>query len=328
MAESVLNRLFVVTQRRTIALSHTVVWHCSGTHVPSLAKRLQDAGIPSYFYEDRSKFLRPFTIIRALHSFEVTHDFDAGTANLHKACEAFEHGYAATPYDFADPENFKNVLKEGGVNIVAVPGRRSSSSKLPNLQDCSRDPNYMDRRNQFVFDLKDKYGKTIEKKRVTSKMAKRLCGMVPTVPTLYTFGEDAQNPINGGHSVTSTHRLMSLCQVFKIAFPTLSKLAAGIKTAKNASFWAMGFPDRTCADMPRVALAYTQNGLVDVPNNARLFTVCTFGTPPDVSPDDGSEKCHADAKFVNGKCRCLDEKKDIRNTKAFVRRSEDKLHAE
>ncbi|VDO38183.1 unnamed protein product [Haemonchus placei] len=49
------------------------------------------------------------------------------------------------------------------------------------------------------------------------------------------------------------------------------------KTAGHNDFWADGFPTRTCADMPRVALGYTQNGLVDVPNIARLFVACTFG---------------------------------------------------
>ncbi|VDO05321.1 unnamed protein product [Haemonchus placei] len=99
------------------------------------------------------------------------------------------------------------------------------------------------------------------------------------------------------------------------------------QTAKEDIFWADGFPDRTCGDMPRVALGFTQAGLIDLPNIARHFVVCTFGSPPNVRPDDGSERCHAAANFINGQCKCKNERDDIRNTKQFPKREEDNNYA-
>ncbi|PIO68542.1 hypothetical protein TELCIR_09669 [Teladorsagia circumcincta] len=93
----------------------------------------------------------------------------------------------------------------------------------------------------------------------------------------------------------------------------------------NDSMWAKGFPDRTCADMPRVALAFTQNGLVDVPNIARLFVVCTYGALPNVQPDDGSERCDPKATFdrINKKCKCKAGFDDLKTQKILIPRPTD-----
>uniref|UniRef100_A0A7I4Y6D2 EGF-like domain-containing protein n=1 Tax=Haemonchus contortus TaxID=6289 RepID=A0A7I4Y6D2_HAECO len=232
-----------------------------GTPLPE-SHRYGQMGIPSFFYKDRSNVERPFTIIQGLHSFVIKDDYDAGTSRIHQSCEAFHHGYAATPYDFLNVNDFKDLLKKAKVNIVSVPGRMKSQNKLPNLKECSaRDPRFKDQRTQFLFDLKK------DKKTVIEK------------------------------------------------------------TAKEDIFWADGFPDRTCGDMPRVALAFTQAGLIDIPNIARHFVVCTFGSPPNVKPDDGSERCHAAADFINGQCKCKNEKDDIRFTKQFIKKEEDKNYA-
>ncbi|KAK5979055.1 hypothetical protein GCK32_001619 [Trichostrongylus colubriformis] len=225
----------------------------------SVANRMKEVGYKITMAKDLDQFERPFTVIRGLHSFEIKSDFDAGTQRLHKSCEAFESGYAATPYDFHNPEDFKKVLKEAAVNIVAVPGRRRPSVKTQNLQDCRKDPNFKEARKQFIFDVK-RNDKIIE------------------------------------------------------------------KNALNDSFWAKSFPDRTCADMPRVALAFTQNGLVDVPNIARLFVVCTFGGAPSVKADDGSDACSplADFNAATKTCKCRTGFDDIRDTKLFATTAHDK----
>ncbi|XGW27024.1 hypothetical protein V3C99_007533 [Haemonchus contortus] len=238
---------------------------CSQPAVPrqeyfaSLIEQMRTFGYKVTEAIDRSGRKRAFTVIRGLHLFTINSRFDAGTKKLHEACAAFPNGYAATPYDFKDIKDFKRVLKEAEVNIVAVPGRKKPEFGKENLKDCTKDPYYKQARTHFVFDVMTATNKTIQ------------------------------------------------------------------KTARNDEFWANGFPTRTCGDMPRVALAYTQNGLVDVPNMARLFVACTFGAPPEVKPDDGSEACSdlADYNKKTKKCTCRKGYYDMANQKLFAKRKGD-----
>lgn len=214
-------------------------------YLVQLASKYAEAGLFVRQYKDMYGESRPFTIVRALQSFIMETGDEAKPERLHKTCQAFKHGMAATPYDFQNPEDFKKLLREAQVNIVAVPGY-TDRTKLTNLPACTKDLKFMEQRLKFDFDIVSPDG-VIQ------------------------------------------------------------------KTASNKTFWKDGFPTRTCGDMPRVALAFTQDGMVDIPNIARLFVACSFGVPPRF--DIGEQaKCARTAKFDNktATCECVNKEMDIR----------------
>ncbi|KAK5979058.1 hypothetical protein GCK32_001622, partial [Trichostrongylus colubriformis] len=184
-------------------------------YLTSLASKLNGMGFKSTFAQDLAGVSRPFTVVRAMQTFEINAAdlYTAGSQRLQRSCEAFHHGYAATPFDFKNVEDFKRVLKEAAVNIVAVPGSRMAGDTKPNIWSCSEKDGSPEvtRRSAFYFDIRTAEGTTIRKR------------------------------------------------------------------AHNGTFWSPSFPTRTCGDMPRVAMGFSQYGLVDIPNNARLFVLCTFG---------------------------------------------------
>ncbi|RCN51363.1 hypothetical protein ANCCAN_02516 [Ancylostoma caninum] len=59
---------------------------------------------------------------------------------------------------------------------------------------------------------------------------------------------------------------------FKVTLPSND-----MQVISESHYWQDTFPDRTCADTPRVALGFTQRGLIDIPAVARHFAVCTYG---------------------------------------------------
>uniref|UniRef100_A0A7I5EBI3 G_PROTEIN_RECEP_F2_4 domain-containing protein n=1 Tax=Haemonchus contortus TaxID=6289 RepID=A0A7I5EBI3_HAECO len=229
-------------------------------YLKSIGDRMEQIGYKITVARDLGDIDRPFTVIRGLHSFVMKDEYSAGPEDLYDSCSAFQHGYPATPYDFKNPEDFKKVLREAEVNIVAVPGQKHTASQTPNMEKCTKDSDFERQRTHFYFNIKRKDGSFFE------------------------------------------------------------------KGAANSSFWARQFPDRTCADMPRVAMAYTQRGLVDVPNNARLFVVCTFGAPPNVKADEMSDDdCHPLASYDKDlrQCKCKKDHEDLVDTKIFLKRETD-----
>lgn len=227
-------------------------------YLVALAERYTQAGYLVRTYQDLFGVRRPFTVVRGLHSFEMQSRFEAGTARLHKTCQAFKHGHAVTPYDFKNPNDFKTLLKEAQVNVVAVPGS-AGSAKLEPIDSCfAMNARFMDDRKFYDFDL-----------------------------------------VQAGN------------KMYK-------------KTANNASFWKEYNPSKSCADMPRTALAFTPNGLVDVPNIARLFVACTFGIPPRIEGGDEA-KCDRDANLLPGmKCACKNPKMELNVQSQFIGYKEDK----
>ncbi|CAJ0608138.1 unnamed protein product, partial [Cylicocyclus nassatus] len=208
------------------------------SYVPALMEKFSELGLKSYIKEDRHNKKRPFFVLREYCSFDMSEEqgekgrFAVGTKRLHKGCSAFLNGYAASPLDFKNVKDFKDILKDEKVNIVSVPGRRKKSeTELENEETCEKGAKYLER-NHFEFISQD------------------------------------EKP----------------------------------KSAAEKSAWDPKKPDRTCADTPRIALGFSQKGLVDIPATARHFTVCTYGAaPPKV---DESKLCHFAATFENGKCKC------------------------
>ncbi|KAK6733777.1 hypothetical protein RB195_017501 [Necator americanus] len=223
------------------------------SYITSMIERLNELGISSSVFTDRENRQRAFALLRSVVEFEMKTAYDTGTQRHHKVCKGFKNGFAATPLDFQNVNDFKNFLKKEKVNIVSVPGRRLPSDQTPNLNKCDKDPRYQSARQQFVFDL-----------------------------------------------------------------PT------GVEKKVPNEYWRPEFPTRTCADTPRIALGFSQEGLVDVPAIARMLLVCTFGAPISIerTPDDD---CHYLAHYnkAKGACECNDPNADILVTKLIRRSSQE-----
>ncbi|EYC28839.1 hypothetical protein Y032_0007g3454 [Ancylostoma ceylanicum] len=101
---------------------------------------------------------------------------------------------------------------------------------------------------------------------------------------------------------------------FKITLPSNV-----MQVINEGHYWQDSFPDRTCADTPRVALGFTQKGLIDLPAIARHFAVCTYGQPPPSSATDVEKTCHRLANYDKEKnqCACKNPEDDITKTKLF-----------
>ncbi|KAL6729839.1 hypothetical protein Aduo_000857 [Ancylostoma duodenale] len=102
---------------------------------------------------------------------------------------------------------------------------------------------------------------------------------------------------------------------FKITLPTNET-----KVISESVYWRDTFPDRTCADTPRVALGFTQKGLVDIPAIARHGVVCTYGRPPSSSENELEKTCHHLAHYDKDKkqCACSKQEDDLTKTKIFL----------
>ncbi|ETN75389.1 hypothetical protein NECAME_03771 [Necator americanus] len=113
-------------------------------------------------------------------------------------------------------------------------------------------------------------------------------------------------------------RYQSARQQFVFDLPT------GVEKKVPNEYWRPEFPTRTCADTPRIALGFSQEGLVDVPAIARMLLVCTFGAPISIerTPDDD---CHYLAHYnkAKGACECNDPNADILVTKLIRRSSQE-----
>ncbi|KHJ88323.1 hypothetical protein OESDEN_11885, partial [Oesophagostomum dentatum] len=109
---------------------------------------------------------------------------------------------------------------------------------------------------------------------------------------------------------------------FRIDFPD------GTSKVPQGDMWRDKFPDRTCADAPRVALGFSQEGLVDLPVNARLFTVCTFGHPFKSDSTGEEDTCHQMAHYdkVAKTCICDTAENDILKTTILNTTEEDKAN--
>ncbi|VDM62315.1 unnamed protein product [Angiostrongylus costaricensis] len=263
----------IITSKGLVAAfrSGTVVPIMESTHLPvmcsrpapinahypkAITEKMKELGFKSFVYNDASKQPRPFIILRALIEFEVTNEFSAGGKRLHQACESLRNGYAATPLDFYNVNDFKAMLKEAKVNIVGVPGSRIDSVGAKNNEQCAKGPYPGRYRNDFFFELK-----------------------------------------NGG-----------------------------MKSAREDKYWRPTFPDRFCADTPRTALGFSQEGLVDIPNSARMFVVCTYGEESRATDEDRAAKCskHATYDKKTDTCTCMNPFSDLKYTNMFITTENDK----
>ncbi|KAL6733322.1 hypothetical protein Aduo_003976 [Ancylostoma duodenale] len=219
------------------------------TYFIALVEKMRDAGLPTRVYNDAHGEKRNFMIVRSLVEFDSNNnEYGAGTSPLHAICKGFIKGYAASPLDFQNVNDFKQLLKNENVNIVAIPGNKDQRNKLRNLETCAKDPNFKQLRNQFYIDLPD-----------------------------------------GKRKVVQDHH------------------------------WANTMPDRTCADTPRVALGFSQQGVVDLPGIARHFVVCTYGRPYQSETSDEEKTCHRLAYYDKKRkqCQCYKAEDDILRTKLF-----------
>ncbi|EYB81433.1 hypothetical protein Y032_0384g410 [Ancylostoma ceylanicum] len=145
----------------------------------ALVERMGDAGLSSRVYTDSHGQKRNFLIYRSLHVYETNDDeFGAGAGRLHSVCKGFTRGYAASPLDFKNVDDFKELLQKEGVNIVAIPGRKTGA-KIQNLGTCNKDPSYKMTRNQYYIDLPDGTQKVVENNFWQDTMPDRTCADTP-----------------------------------------------------------------------------------------------------------------------------------------------------
>ncbi|EYB89802.1 hypothetical protein Y032_0227g2803 [Ancylostoma ceylanicum] len=217
------------------------------SYIRAVVKDLSYLGFTSHIYLDNYQNRRPFLLMR-LPQRASQHDLHMD--HLNRVCEVLPRGYAASPYDFHNQDDFKRILRDvrcyshEKVNIVLIPGRRSSNVKLANLKNCRKDPRYKFMQKSFEI-------------------------------------------LVGNSSATA-----------------------------KKEFWRDTFPSRACADMPRTALAYTQEGMIDIPPVASHFVLCTYGRRPSTAPRRKDEQCHPLAYYDAQKkeCRCNHELDDIRHS--------------
>ncbi|CAJ0598514.1 unnamed protein product [Cylicocyclus nassatus] len=75
--------------------------------------------------------------------------------------------------------------------------------------------------------------------------------------------------------------------------------------------WENQYPSLLCSDMPRTTIAM-RRAYVDMPAFARLALICSYGNPPNLPPLRPEEQCSKRAIYKNGKCQCVDPKKDAK----------------
>ncbi|CAJ0608139.1 unnamed protein product [Cylicocyclus nassatus] len=128
------------------------------SYVPALMEKFSELGLKSYIKKDKRNNDRPFFILREYSSFDMSEEkgekgkFAVGTKRLHKGCSAFLNGYAASPLDFRNVEDFKKILEEENVNIVSVPGRRFRNP-IDSSSECKPKQVRVGARSDFKFDL-------------------------------------------------------------------------------------------------------------------------------------------------------------------------------
>ncbi|KAL6733278.1 hypothetical protein Aduo_003938 [Ancylostoma duodenale] len=175
------------------------------TYFTALVERMGNAGLSSRVYTDAHGEKRNFLIVRSLLSFELNKDeYGAGTNRLHNTCKGFLKGYAASPLDFKNLNDFKELLRKEDVNIVAIPGRKIGS-KLKNMGTCDKDPGFKLLRNQYYIDLPDGKQKIVRSHHWQDTMPDRTCADTPRTALGFSQKGVVDIPAVARHFVVCTY---------------------------------------------------------------------------------------------------------------------------
>ncbi|EYC28841.1 hypothetical protein Y032_0007g3454 [Ancylostoma ceylanicum] len=288
------------------------------SYIPALVDRMGEAGLRSFSYKDSTDKNRGFLVFRNLHIFEMDGEFEAGPKFIHDSCKGFVNGYAASPLDFADVNSLKQLLKEKIDSNLAflvvdliVPSRLTICAPITMR---SIRPISANGRRQYIEEQCILRCSTHEIDISNIKLMKRR-----------ELQENVNIVVMPGQKISNNHlRNLDNCAKdpsyrqmraqFKITLPSNV-----MQVINEGHYWQDSFPDRTCADTPRVALGFTQKGLIDLPAIARHFAVCTYGQPPPSSATDVEKTCHRLANYDKEKnqCACKNPEDDITKTKLF-----------
>ncbi|WKY03364.1 hypothetical protein Q1695_004812 [Nippostrongylus brasiliensis] len=134
----------------------------------ALAKRYELFNIQSKTYKVKDKQLfKAFTVVKGAFSYSgISKDlyYIGGGETHYKLCESipfegFKHGSPATTLDFDNVENFKELLRDADVNVVAVPGRLKPHALRERNYNCGkRDPAYNRKRDDWEYQQKSLEG--------------------------------------------------------------------------------------------------------------------------------------------------------------------------
>ncbi|VDL77470.1 unnamed protein product [Nippostrongylus brasiliensis] len=137
-----------------------------------------------------------------------------GGETHYKLCESipfegFKYGSAATTLDFDNVEDFKKLLKDADVNVVAVPGRLKRHAQRVANSDCSkRDSDFKKKRSYWEYQRKNAAGKYYYQD-VTDKGWKdghpdNACADSPRVALVFSKDGLIDVPAFARHSVACT----------------------------------------------------------------------------------------------------------------------------
>ncbi|RCN43424.1 hypothetical protein ANCCAN_10615 [Ancylostoma caninum] len=91
------------------------------TYFTALVEQMRSAGLSTRIYTDSHGEKRGFMIVRSLHTFELNKDeYGAGTNRLHNSCKGFFNGYAASPLDFKNLNDFKELLQKVSQTTICL----------------------------------------------------------------------------------------------------------------------------------------------------------------------------------------------------------------
>ncbi|KHJ97224.1 hypothetical protein OESDEN_02799 [Oesophagostomum dentatum] len=214
-----------------------------GSYAEAMIQKLSEVGIRSYACKDSEGKLRPFFIPRELISFERKDESSVSARRHHEIYRIFLNGYAATPFDFGDIQDFKKMLRLEKVNIVATPGQ--AEVKIENRNDCGEDSGYKSRRARrhheicriflngyaatpFDFDDIQDFKKMLRLEKVNIAATPGQAEV--KIENRNDCGEDSGYKSRRGHN--------------KVKFIDGSSRACGDR------MWRDRYPSRTCADTP------------------------------------------------------------------------------
>ncbi|WKY03181.1 hypothetical protein Q1695_004714 [Nippostrongylus brasiliensis] len=178
----------------------------------TLAERYKLVNIHSGTYKAKNGLFQSFTVVKGAFPYSgISSDmyYIGGGETHYKLCEGFKYGSAATTLDFDNVEDFKKLLRDADVNVVAVPGRLKRHAQRVANSDCSkRDSDFKKKRSYWEYQRKNAAGKYYYQD-VTDKGWKdghpdNACADSPRVALVFSKDGLIDVPAFARHSVACT----------------------------------------------------------------------------------------------------------------------------
>ncbi|WKY03188.1 hypothetical protein Q1695_004718 [Nippostrongylus brasiliensis] len=178
----------------------------------TLVERYKLVNIHSVTYKAKNGLFQPFTVVKGAFPYSgISKDlyYIGGGETHYKLCEGFKHGSAATTLDFDNVEDFKKLLRDADVNVVAVPGRLKRHAQRVTNSDCSkRDSDYKKKRSNWEYQRKNVAGKyyyeDVTDKGWKDRHPDNACADSPRVALVFSKDGLIDVPAFARHSVACT----------------------------------------------------------------------------------------------------------------------------